>query len=189
MALRTLLIVLSASLWLAGCAASGDTRDEKRAAILDLRDEVMSDLYAAKPTLQAQVAAAPGYGVFTNANVNVILASFGGGFGVVEHPGNAQWGQRSYMKMGEVGIGLGVGVKDYRLVMVFHTPEALEYFVEHGWSFGAQGDAAAKAGDIGGAVGGELIVNNVSIYQLTETGLALQATVKGTKFWRDGNLN
>ena len=135
--------------------------------------------------MRDQINGAPGYGVFSTANVNVILASFGGGYGVVEQGG----GQKTYMKMGELGLGLGAGVKDYRLVFVFHTQEALDYFVEHGWSFGAQGDAAAKAGDIGGAVGGELVVNNVSIYQLTEAGLALQATVKGTKFWRDGNLN
>lgn len=171
---------------LAGCAAAGSTGDEKRSAILEMRDETLAELYAEKPTVRDQLSAAPGYAVFSNANVNVILASFGGGYGVVEQPAR---GERTYMKMGEVGIGLGAGVKDYRIVMVFHTEKALDYFVTHGWSFGVQGDAAAKAGDKGGAVGGEGVVNNVSIYQLTEAGLALQATVKGTKFWPDGSLN
>ena len=41
----------------------------------------------------------------------------------------------------------------------------------------------------GAAVGGEITASNVTIYQLTETGLALQATVKGTKYWKDDNLN
>jgi len=31
--------------------------------------------------------------------------------------------------------------------------------------------------------------NDVTIYQFTETGLALQATIKGTKFWLDDKLN
>ena len=59
----------------------------------------------------------------------------------------------------------------------------------HGWAFGAQADAAAKASDKGAAVGGEATVDNITIYQLTESGLALQATVKGTKYWKDNSLN
>ena len=181
-----ILAVLLFAVLMTGCAASGKTREEKRAAILNMRNDVLTQLYAEKPSVREQIAAADGYGVFSNANVNIIFASMGGGFGVVE---KRTGGERTYMKMGEVGLGLGAGIKDYRLVMVFHTSEALDYFVEHGWSFGAQGDAAAKAGDIGGAVGGEMVVNNVSVYQMTESGLALQATLKGTKYWRDGNLN
>ena len=50
-------------------------------------------------------------------------------------------------------------------------------------------DAAAKAKDKGDAIGGEITVDNITIYQLTESGLALQATIKGTKFWRDDALN
>ena len=93
------------------------------------------------------------------------------------------------MKMGEVGVGLGAGVKDFRIVMVFHDKEALDQFVNNGWTAGAQADAAAKSTDKGGAVGGETSIRNVSIYQLTQSGLALQATVKGTKFWKDKSLN
>ena len=72
------------------------------------------------------------------------------------------------MNMGEVGIGLGAGVKDFRALMVFHSRDALNYFVEKGWASGAQADAAAKTSDKGGAVAGEAIVtSNISVYQLT----------------------
>ena len=98
-------------------------------------------------------------------------------------------GKDRYMKMGEVGVGLGAGVKDFRLVLVFHTAEAMQRFIQQGWAFGAQADAAAKAGDKGGAVGAEASVDDVTIYQFTEAGLALQATIKGTKFWLDTELN
>ncbi|HEY5738528.1 MAG TPA: hypothetical protein VIW27_02325 [Gammaproteobacteria bacterium] len=49
--------------------------------------------------------------------------------------------------------------------------------------------AAAKASDKGAAAGGEISVDNMTIYQLTESGLALQATIKGTRFWKDDGLN
>ncbi len=58
-----------------------------------------------------------------------------------------------------------------------------------GISVGGQADAAAKAGDLGAAVGGEAIMDNVTVYQLTQSGLALQATIKGTRYWIDSSLN
>ncbi|MDH3999265.1 MAG: hypothetical protein OET90_10555, partial [Desulfuromonadales bacterium] len=81
------------------------------------------------------------------------------------------------------------GAKDFRAVFVFHNDKTMNRFIEKGWAFGAQTDAAAKASDKGGAVGGEIVVDDITIYQLTETGLALQATVKGTKYWQDSSLN
>ena len=93
------------------------------------------------------------------------------------------------MKMGEAGIGLGLGVKDFRAVFVFHKRDAMQKFIDSGWEFGAHADVAAKAGDNGGAVGGEALLDDITIYQMTESGLALQATIKGTKYWKDKELN
>lgn len=175
-------------LCLLGACAGGinATADEQRAAIQQVRQDVLTQLYTKKASAQAEIANAPGYAVFSNANVNVILASFGGGYGVVQNNGS---GSATYMKMGEVGVGLGAGVKDFKLVLVFHTEQAMQRFIKHGWAFGAQADAAAKAGDKGGAVGAEASVDDITIYQFTEAGLALQATIKGTKFWVDDSLN
>jgi lipid-binding SYLF domain-containing protein len=175
------------ALFTGGCATTGDvTPAEERQLILAMKNEVLTDLYKVRPDVKSQIAGAPGYAVFSNANVNVILASFGGGYGVVR---NNRSGKYTYMKMGEVGIGLGLGAKDFRLVFVFHSNDSMNRFVDTGWAFGAQADAAAKAEDKGAAVGGEITVDNMTIYQLTETGLALQATIKGTKYWKDGDLN
>lgn len=184
--MRVILMTVTAVV-LAGCATTaGTTPDQKRAAIQQMRSDVLGQLYQLKQSAQAEIAAAPGYAVFSNANVNVILASFGGGYGVVH---NSTTGADTYMRMGEIGIGLGAGVKDYRIVFVFHDVETMNDFIDQGWAFGAQADAAAKAGDKGAAVGGEAILDGVSVYQITESGLALQATVKGTKYWPDKNLN
>ena len=174
------------SLCISGCATSGKSPVEKRKVILDMKNEVLTELYKEKPDVKQQIAGAPGYAVFSNVNVNIIFASFGGGYGVAK---NNKTGKDTYMKMGEVGVGLGLGAKDFRVVFVFHNEKSYNYFIEHGWAFGAQTDAAAKSSDKGGAVGGEISANDITIYQLTETGLALQATVKGTKYWKDDSLN
>lgn len=180
-------LLMFAVLVLNGCATSGaTTEDQKRQAILSMKQKTLSDLYKAHPGAKSKIAKAPGYAVFSNANINVVLASFSGGEGVVK---NNATGKHTYMKMGEVGVGFGLGVKDFRAVFVFHDHDTMNSFTTHGWEVGAHADAAAKAGEKGGAVGGEILLDGVTIYQLTESGLALQATVKGTKYWKDSELN
>lgn len=170
-----------------GCASTrGNTLTERRDAVQDMRQKVLTDLYRIKPSAQDRIAQAPGYAVFSNANVNLIFASFGGGYGVVR---DNLSGRDTYMKMGEVGVGLGLGVKDFRAVFVFSNRNTMERFISSGWEFGGHADAAAKAGDMGAAVGGEILIDGITVYQLTESGLALQATIKGTKYWQDNELN
>ena len=176
------------ALFIGGCATTGadKTTVEKRQSILTMKNEVLSDLYKLKPDVKAQISSAPGYAVFSNANINIIFASFGGGYGVLK---NNKTGKHIFMKMGEVGVGLGLGAKDYRVIFIFHNADSMNRFIKYGWAFGAQADVAAKASDKGAAVGGEATVDNITVYQITETGLALQATIKGTKYWKDDSLN
>ena len=184
---KIVLFGLLYAILLMGCATTkGTTPQDKRYAILDMKKKTLSDLYNVRPQAKSQIAKAPGYAVFSDANLNVIFASFGGGYGVVK---NNRTGKHTYMKMGELGIGLGLGAKDFRAIFIFHDPETMNRFIESGWEFGGHADAAAKASDKGAAVGGEVLVDNITIYQITESGLALQATVKGTKYWKDGTLN
>lgn len=171
---------------LAGCATTGQAPGDRRAEILRMRQDVLAALYKSNPPAKAQIEAAPGYAVFSNANVNLVLASFSGGSGVV-HDAAAK--RDTFMKMGEVGVGLGLGVKDFRAIFVFHNAETMKSFIDRGWEFGANADAAAKIKDTGGAVGGEVAVGGMTVYQITESGVALQATVKGTKYWKDDDLN
>lgn len=169
------------------CATTqGNSPHEKRQAALKMRAQVLADLYKLNPDARAQIAASPGYAVFSNADVSLLFASVGGGYGVVE---NKRLKKSVYMKMGEAGVGLGLGAKDFRAVFIFKTQESLDAFIDNGWEFGGHADAAAKAADKGAAVGGEAMLNGMIVYQMTESGLALQATLKGTKYWKDANLN
>ena len=182
LALRGLLIAAI----LGGCATiSGTTPEEKRQSVISMRQETLTDLYKVRPQAQAEIAAAPGYAVFSNANVNLFFGSFGGGRGVVSDKA----GKNVYMKMGEVGVGLGLGIKDFRAIFIFKNQATMDRFIRNGWEFGGHADAAAKAGDAGGAVGGEALIDDIKIYQMTKAGLALQLTVKGTKYWKDDELN
>jgi len=185
--LITNLMLASTALLLSACASMGDgTVAEKRQAILDMQQNALTRLYSEKPDTRGQIRDAAGYAVFTNANINIIFFAAGTGHGVVN---NNVTGAKTYMNMAEGGVGLGLGAKDYRVVMIFHTQDSMRYFIENGWTVGGNADAAAKAGSKGASAEGEGYMGNVTVYTMTESGLALQATVKGTKFWKDKNLN
>ena len=172
---------------LTGCSPGSKlTTTEKIGAINTMATETLERLYTEKPSTKDEIKKAAGYACFSNANVNIIFASAGGGYGVVV---DNKTRKKTYMKMGSGGIGLGLGAKDYRQVMVFNTKETMQEFIESGWVFGGHADAAAKAGDKGAEASGEGAIGQVKVYSMTEAGLALQATVTGTKYWKDDELN
>lgn len=182
-------LTLLACIVISGCGPSSKkyTIPERQQIINDMAANTLQQLYHEEAATKQQVANAAGYGVFSNANVNIIFVSGGGGYGVVT---NNRTGQKSYMKMGIGGLGLGLGAKDYRQVLIFRDSNTLQNFVDKGWEFGGHADAAAKAGEQGGEVSGEGDINDdITVYSMTEAGLALQATVTGSKYWKDDELN
>ncbi len=164
-----------------------ETPAERRAEINKRRTETLAKLYQVHPAAKAHIAKAYGYAVFTNLGVNLVFLSVAGGSGLAH---DNKSGREVYMKMVSGGIGLGLGVKDFRGIFVFKTPKALHDFVEDGWEAGGHADAIAKAGKDGGALEGAIsVAPGTDLYQLTENGLALEATIQGTKYFKDDDLN
>ena len=180
--------ILGLCVSLLSCATpKGVTTQEQRSYVSKMKNETLSKLYAQKPEAKSMIRKAAGYGVFSNVGTYLFLLAGGSGYGIVA---DNTTGEKTYMKMRSVGLGLGMGVKDYRAVFIFKNKNVLNEFVEKGWEFGGQADAAAKSGDKGGAASGEAYIeNDIIIYELTESGVALQATIAGTKFWKVDNLN
>ena len=186
-------VVALALLFLAPLASGGifggedKSKEEERAEGRKMRDEVLADLYKEKPELRSRIKRAAGYGVFKNLGVNVLLLSTARGHGLVVDNATRK---ETFMKMGSVGAGVGLGVKDFRAVFIFYDKQVLKTFIEEGWDFGGQADAAAEADDTGGSAGAAgSVAKGMEIYQFTETGVALQATIQGTKYWKDDDLN
>ena len=169
--------------------AAKDKVEAKRADARKMRDEVLARLYEAHPGAKARIREAAGYAVFSNVGVNVFFASVAGGTGIVVERGTLR-DTETFMNMGSAGVGLGLGVKDFRAVFVFSDRARLREFVDKGWDFSGQADAAAKSDDKGTAVSGAVtVMPGVEVYQLTKNGVALQLTLQGTKYWKDRDLN
>jgi len=168
-------------------ANAGDTPDQKRDKTRKMASQTLQDLYKMEPKAQAEIQSSAGYAVFNNMGTNVLLLSTARGAGVAV---NSKTKDETFMKMVSAGAGLGLGVKDYRVIFVFKTEKAFQEFLNSGWSGSAQADAAAKAGEKGSAESGAIeVAPDVWVYQITKNGLALQATLQGTKYYKDDDLN
>lgn len=168
----------------------GKSDGEKRATVRKMSDETLTTLYSTHPEAKAKIQKAAGYAVFSNMGVNLFLLSSGNGYGIAV---DNSTGKETFMRMAQLGAGFGVGVKDFRAVFIFKTGEVMTKFIEEGWQFGGQADAAAKYDEQGAAASGAASVDTggtpMEIYQITEAGVALQVTVSGTKYWKDSKLN
>lgn len=167
----------------------GDNIEEKRGKVRKERDEIMARLYKEKPEAKAKIQQAAGYGAFNNKNMNLFLLSTGHGYGVVMDKA----GKETFMAMGSLGGGVGLGAKDLSVVFIFKSADAMKTFVEKGYQFGGEASAAAKAGGKGSGTAKEGAADTsgklFEVYQMTDSGVALQATVAGTKYWKDKDLN
>ncbi|MFZ0292154.1 MAG: YSC84-related protein [Candidatus Sulfotelmatobacter sp.] len=168
-------------------ARAADSPDEKREEARKMAAETLDDLYKLQPASRDLVQKSAGYAVFNNMGANLLLLSTARGAGIAV---NSKTKQDTFMKMISAGGGLGLGVKDYRVVFVFENESALARFLDSGWSGSAQADAAAKTSNSGGAHSGAVMVEpGLWVYQITKKGLALQLTLQGTKYYKDDDLN
>ena len=126
--------------------------------------------------------------MFTNFNSKIFFVGSGNGRGLVH---DNKTGKEIFMRMYQVGVGLGLGVKDFRAIFVFDDRQVMENFISSGWSFGTEANAAAKIENTAGdaASGAIAMAPGVRVYQLTQNGLILDAMVNGTKYWVDKDVN
>jgi lipid-binding SYLF domain-containing protein len=169
--------------------AAMSEKDKKKAKddITKMEGQILSKLYKVQPGARKTVENAAGYATFSNFGVKIFFAGSGKGAGVAVSNKSKS---RTYMKMFEVQAGLGFGVKKFSLVWVFDNASALDKFINSGWEIGGQASATAKKGEKGDAYTGAMAVSpGVWLYQLAGDGLALELTGKGTKYYKDDELN
>lgn len=170
----------------AGVAGAADDKASAREALRQLRKETLDQLYKENPKAKTQIRKAAGYGVFGVTGVQFLIVGGSGGQGIVRDNLN---GRDTYMKMGAVSGGLGLGYQDTRTVLIFKSRDVLKQFLEKGWTFGGETAATAKVEGKGGSAGELETPEGIIVYQLTKTGLMAKGTVQGTKYWKDEELN
>lgn len=167
--------------------ASAASVTEKRQSIRTMAGETLERLYQVQPGARQAIENAAGYAAFSNHGVKILLFGSGHGKGMAV---NNNSGREVFMKKSEVGLGLGLGIKDYSEVFVFETEKDFERFIDQGWTFGGQATIAATDGVNGGGFEGAVSIwPGAWLYQMTDKGLALELTGQGTRYYQDNELN
>ncbi len=183
--LKFIFLTLACSLAIVANAAD-DKKAEEQQAVRKMAQDTLQRLYKAEPKAKGAVQGAAGYAVFSNTGVKILMLGSGKGEGIAVNKSK----QETFMKVVELQAGLGFGVKKFSVIFVFDNDTAFNNFVNSGWEFGGQTTAAATTGDKGGAMTGAASVSpGVWMYQLTDKGVALEITAKGTKYYKDDDLN
>jgi len=180
-------IVLILSIFIFSGFWSGKTKTEQINERLQIRTQTLNDLFKYDPKAQAILQNSYGYAVFSNVGLNLVVFSAEGGVGLAH---NNKTGKNTYMNMASGGVGFGFGIKDFKAVFLFENKRVFDNFVNYGWEANVQADAALKHKDEGKAIGAAITVApGIRLYKMTKSGLALQATIQGTKYWKDKDLN
>lgn len=181
--LKSFLFVVCVAIASGPVLANEKERNKIRKAV----NQTLSKLYEVQPSAKPAIQKAAGYAVFNNTGMKILVTGGGRGKGIAV---DNSTGKETFMKMIEIQAGLGMGIKKFNVIFVFEKGAVLNDFVESGWQFGGQATAAAKSGEEGEAFAGAVSVSpGVWIYQLTDEGLALELTAKGTKYYKDDDLN
>ena len=167
-----------------GDAVSGEevTPSQATAEIDSNAEAALARLFRESSAAKGQFEAATGYAVFDTRKFSFIITT-GTGSGVAIDKSS---GKRTYMKMATGGLNIGGGVKFYQVVFLFPDKATLNDFVENGWS--ADTDFDAQSGNEEASFGLKL-KNGVIVHNLSEEGLVLAASLTGTKYWKDSDLN
>ncbi len=166
-------------------AADAD-KAKKQAEIKKVTMAALADFYKAEPKLKAEVAKAPGYGVFSTYGISFLIGGSGGKGLVHDNKTNKD----TYMSQAQTSVGMQAGIAENRTLIIFNSTETMNQFVDKGWEAkvgGGVGAAVDGKGASGGAGGS--VISGTTTYTLTKNGLQAGVALAGAKFWKDKELN
>jgi len=184
-AAATALVCLSAATALAQHDDHDKIKDsdlaEHRAQILTMSKDAIDELRKDQGAHEL-LDDAYGYAVFDTTKGGFIVTGAGGTGAAMHKNGTSP----VYMHLGAGGVGLGAGLENYKLILLFQDQDTYDKFIQGAWSAGVSAQAAA--GSEGKATVAKFN-NGVAVYHLTDKGVIAQVDVTGVKFWPSDKLN
>jgi lipid-binding SYLF domain-containing protein len=158
-----------------------EQKEAEQKARLKLAADGLEKLYKLTPEARQAVEKAAGYAVFDVTSIYAILFVGQRGKGVLFDNGTKK---ATYMASTRAGTGPGIGRQRVYQVFVFKSKGAMDQFVFAG---GTGGDVS---GSVSTGTGGSVRSFNpsIDIYQIPESGIALQASWGGTLYSVDPQL-
>jgi lipid-binding SYLF domain-containing protein len=179
--MRLIGVILSAML-AASCSTYRKMPVEEKLIFLEeLEEQTLAELVEQQPEAQAELDRSVGHAVFSNTTTKVPIVGAGDGIGVVV---DTTTDERTYLKVGRLDVGGGLGVRKYRLIIIFFEEEALRKLASGKVELGAGVEAGAGKEDVGTGAGGIAGSRNEDyvLYQLSEAGVSATFTVRAIRY-------
>ena len=158
-----------------------EQKDAERQARLKIADNGLAKLFAVQPDARAAIEKAAGYAVFDITSIYAILFVGQRGAGVMFDNATKT---PTFMQSLRAGTGPGLGRQRVYQIFVFKSKDAMTQFVVAG---GTGGDVSASVST--GRDGTVRSFNpSIDIFQVPESGMALQASWGGTVYSVDEQL-
>jgi lipid-binding SYLF domain-containing protein len=155
--------------------------EARRQEIIDMSKSTIESLRKDKSAAEL-IGSAYGHAVFDTTKGGFIVTGAGGtGVAMRKNGSNPV-----FMHLGAGGVGLGGGLENYKLIVLFENEDTYKDFIDGAWTAGASAQAAAGRE---GAASVAKFVNGVAVYHVTDKGVIAQADVTGVKFWPSDKLN
>ena len=168
------------------CAAKASP-EQQRAELNEMSGKVLEKMYEKYPSSAEAVQDAYAYCTISAASVKWGFFGDDHGRGVAV---NSQTGERIYVKMKEVSLGINFGAKEYDLLFIIANKKAWDRFISGNIKFGSEASADATDGVNGVTyAGASMAAEGVQVYQLDKKGLAIEATFKGGRISPFRTLN
>lgn len=181
------LILFALVLMTASTVAAKETPDQLRAKLDDMSQQVLSRMYQKYPSSERAVRNTYAYCTISASSVKWGFWGDDRGRGVAV---NNETGQRIYVKMKEVSLGVNFGAKEYDLLFLITSKEAWDKFISGNIKFGSEVSAQASDGVTGDTFSeASVAAEGVWVFQLDKKGLAFELTLKGAKISPYKNLN
>ena len=159
-----------------------EQKEAGRNAALKMAADGLEKLYKVQPDARKSVEGAVGYAVFDITSIYAILFVGQKGKGVLFDNASKK---TTFMVSTRAGTGPGVGKQRVYQIFAFKNKGAMDQFV--------------AAGNVGGDVSGSYSTgsggstmsfnSNIDIFQIPESGMAVQASWGGTVYSKDADLN
>ena len=167
--------------------AAKETPDQLRAKLNNMSEQVLTRVYQKYPSAERVMQNVYAYCTISASSVKWGFWGDDHGRGVAV---NRHTGERIYVKMQELSLGINFGAKEYDLLFLIANKEAWDRFISGNIKFGSEVSAQASDGVTGDAFSEATIVaNGVWVYQIDKKGLAVEFSLKGARISPYKTLN
>lgn len=183
-------IILTLCLLTVGSYADAKSKAEvarERAEVNQLSETALENLCRENPGARRVIKNCYAYATLSSSSVKVLVLGSAHGRGLAV---NNKTGEKVYLHMKGLNAGLGVAAKEYDMIFLIDNKGAWDSFVAGKTRFSGSASATASDGVNGGSYeGAAYVADGVWMYQMTKKGLALEASIGGTKIYADKELN